>query len=106
MDLEQEGEDPRTVFSGQLLAEACLAVSRDMECYDYQIGRLIRKVSTAVTENPSWAENEDHLMRLIRAAAAGFGGRRQTVWTASFDSTIEGGITEEAEETPRQRRSA
>jgi hypothetical protein len=82
-------EDPKEAFIHELLAEACLAVARDMECYDYQIGRLVRKVAVAIAENPSWAADEAHLMRLIRSAAAGFGGRRQMVWVASFDSAVD-----------------
>ena len=42
--IEEAGQDARTVFRRQILVEACLAVAGDMECYDYQIGRLIRKV--------------------------------------------------------------
>ena len=103
-----DGEDPHTVFTRQLLAEACMAVARDMECYDYQIGRLIRKVSSAVVENPPWAEDQEHLLRLVRSAAAGFGGRRERVWTASFDSTVDVGPTQPCEETGQRtrRRSA
>ena len=63
---EEPGQDPQEDFSRQLLVEACLAVARDMENYDYQIGRLVRKVRTAVTENPTWAGDESHLLRLIR----------------------------------------
>lgn len=87
--LEEPTEDARSGFHRQLLVEACLAVAGDMECYDYQIGRLIRKVSVAIGENPSWAADEAHLLRLIRSAAEGFGGRRKLVWIASFDSGID-----------------
>ena len=94
-------EDPKEVFVRELLAEACLAVARDMECYDYQIGRLIRKVSVAIGENPAWADDEEHLLRLIRSAAAGFGGRREMVWIASFDSGVDTTTTRPAS---KQRR--
>jgi hypothetical protein len=82
-------ENPREEFRLQILAEACLAVSRDMENYDYQIGRLIRKVSCAIEENPEWSRDEEHLLNLIRSAAAGFGGRRERVWRASFDCSLD-----------------
>ena len=45
---EQVVQDARTMFRRQLLVEACLAVAGDMESYDYQIGRLIRKVESLV----------------------------------------------------------
>jgi hypothetical protein len=93
-------DDPKEAFVHELLAEACLAVARDMECYDYQIGRLIRKVSVAINENPSWAADEEHLLRLIRSAAAGFGGRREMVWIASFESGID---TSPPPPAPRRR---
>ena len=86
---EEVGEDAASGFRRQLLVEACLAVAGDMECYDYQIGRLIRKVDQAVVENPSLAEDKQHLFNLIRFAATGFGGRRQKVWLASFESSLD-----------------
>ena len=89
LELETADQDPRVAFGHQLLAEACLAAARDMECYDYQIGRLIRKVSTVMSENPAWAADEEHLLRLVRSAAAGLGGRRERVWIASFESGID-----------------
>jgi hypothetical protein len=82
---EEAGENIRH----QLLVEACLAVAGDMECYDYQIGRLIRKVDQAVIENPTWSDDRQHLLDLIRFAATGFGGRREKVWLASFESSLD-----------------
>ena len=87
--VEEAGEDARSSFSRQLLVEACLAVAGDMECYDYQIGRLIRKVDQAVTENRSWTGGKPQLMNLVRFAATGFGGRREKVWLASFESSLD-----------------
>jgi hypothetical protein len=86
---EEASEDAREGFRRQLLVEACLAVAGDMECYDYQIGRLIRKVDQAVIENPAWSEDKPHLFSLIRFAATGFGGRREKVWLASFESSLD-----------------
>ena len=87
--LEETGEDSRSVLQRQLLVEACLAVAGDMECYDYQIGRLIRKVDQVVVENPAWSEDKPTLLNLIRFAATGFGGRREKVWLASFESSLD-----------------
>ena len=87
--VEEAGEDARSSFSRQLLVEACLAVAGDMECYDYQIGRLIRKVDQAMTENRSWTGDKPQLMNLVRFAATGFGGRREKVWLASFESSVD-----------------
>jgi hypothetical protein len=87
--LEEAGEDARSAIRRQLLVEACLAVAGDMECYDYQIGRLIRKVDSAVIENPTWSDDRQHLLDLIRFAATGFGGRREKVWLASFESSLD-----------------
>jgi len=87
--VEETAEDPRSAFSRQLLVEACLAVAGDMECYDYQIGRLIRKVEQAVVENRSWSADRPQLMNLVRFAATGFGGRREKVWLASFESSLD-----------------
>ena len=87
--LEDSGEDVRQEFHRQLLVEGCLAVAGDMECYDYQIGRLIRKVDQAVDENPAWIQDREHLFNLIRYAATGFGGRREKVWLASFESSLD-----------------
>ena len=86
---EEAGEDSRSAFSRQLLVESCLAVAGDMECYDYQIGRLIRKVDQAVTENPAWSSDKPQLLNLVRFAATGFGGRREKVWLASFESSVD-----------------
>ena len=87
--IEEAGEDSRSAFTRQLLVEACLAVAGDMECYDYQIGRLIRKVDQTLTENPPWSEDKSHLLNLVRYAATGFGGRREKVWLASFESSLD-----------------
>ena len=87
--LEEPTEDARSGFHRQLLVEACLAVAGDMECYDYQIGRLIRKVDQTLVENPVWGEDKPHLFNLIRFAATGFGGRREKVWLASFESSLD-----------------
>jgi hypothetical protein len=87
--LEPATEDARSGFHRQLLVEACLAVAGDMECYDYQIGRLIRKVDQVMGENPGWGEDRTHLFNLIRFAATGFGGRREKVWLASFESSLD-----------------
>ncbi len=97
MELETAGQDPRVAFGRQLLAEACLAAARDMECYDYQIGRLIRKIDQALTENTNWSGTISQLLSLVRFAATGFGGRRQKVWLASFDSTVDPDSSAEAE---------
>ena len=86
--LDETGEDACPEFHRQLLVEACLAVAGDMECYDYQIGRLIRKVDQAVDENPTWIQDKAHLFNLIRFAATGFRGRREKVWLASFESSL------------------
>ncbi len=86
---EEAGEDARGGFQQQLLVEACLAVAGDMECYDYQIGRLIRKIEQSVVENPSWGREKQHMLNLVRYAATGFGGRREKVWLASFDSSLD-----------------
>ena len=86
--IEEAGQDARTVFRRQILVEACLAVAGDMECYDYQIGRLIRKVEQAVVENRSWSSDRPQLLNLVRFAATGFGGRREKVWLASFESSL------------------
>lgn len=96
--LEGAGEDPRSGIRQQVLVEACLAVAGDMECYDYQIGRLIRKVDQAVVENPAWSDDRPHLLDLIRFAATGFGGRRETVWLASFESSLDPESTQESAE--------
>lgn len=96
-------ENPREEFRLLILAEACLAVSRDMENYDYQIGRLIRKVSCAVVENPEWSGEEAHLLNLIRSAAAGFGGRREMVWRASFECCLDSPELARSVATPRGR---
>ncbi len=85
--VEQTGQDALEMFRRQLLVDSCLAVAGDMESYDYQIGRLVRKVDQALTENVAWAHGRSHLLNLVRYAAAGFGGRRETVWLASFDSS-------------------
>jgi hypothetical protein len=85
--IEEVGEDSHAAFTHQLLVEACLAVAGDMECYDYQIGRLIRKVDQAIAENPVWSES--HMLNLVRYAATGFGGRREKVWLASFESSLD-----------------
>jgi hypothetical protein len=85
--VEETGQDALESFQRQLLVEACLAVAGDMESYDYQIGRLIRKVEQALLENVAWATDRQYLLNLVRFAAAGFGGRRETVWLASFDSS-------------------
>ena len=87
--IEESGEDARSGFRRQLLVEACLTVAGDMECYDYQIGRLIRKVEQALVENPAWSGDKAHLYSLIRFAATGFGGRREKVWLASFESSLD-----------------
>jgi hypothetical protein len=87
--LEQPGEEARSTLERQLLVEACLAVAGDIECYDYQIGRLIRKVDQVVNENPAWLDNRSHLLNLVRHAATGFGGRREKVWLASFESSLD-----------------
>jgi hypothetical protein len=87
--LEETGEDARSALHRQLLVEACLAVAGDMECYDYQIGRLIRKVDQVVVENPAWSGDRPRLLKLIRFAATGFGGRREKVWLASFESSLD-----------------
>ena len=87
--LEETGEDTRSTLHRQLLIEACLAVAGDMECYDYQIGRLIRKVDQVVVENPTWTDERPQLLNLIRFAATGFGGRREKVWLASFESSLD-----------------
>ena len=60
-----------------------------MECYDYQIGRLIRKVEQAIIENASWDSDKQQLLSLVRFAATGFGGRREKVWLASFESILD-----------------
>ena len=86
---EQVGQDARTIFRRQLLVEACLAVAGDMESYDYQIGRLIRKVDQALVENLTWNQDRHQLLNLVRFAATGFGGRREVVWIASFDSSLD-----------------
>ena len=96
--VEETGEDSRSTFSRQLLVEACLAVAGDMECYDYQIGRLIRKVDQAVVENRSWSRDKTQLMNLVRFAATGFGGRREKVWLASFESSLDPESSTELEE--------
>ena len=75
-------------YGRQLLEEACLAVSRDMDSYDYHIARLMQKVGTAIDENPGWGKDRGWLLNLIRAAATGFGGRREKVWLASFECTL------------------
>ncbi len=85
----ETGPDALESFRHQLLVEACLAVAGDMESYDYQIGRLIRKVDQALVENVAWDRDRQSLLNLVRYAAAGFGGRRETVWLASFDSSLE-----------------
>ena len=87
--IQETSEDARSVLQRQLLSEACLAVAGDMECYDYQIGRLLRKVDQAVVENPGWSGEKSHLLNLIRYAATGFGGRREKVWLASFESSLD-----------------
>jgi len=87
--VEEAGEDARAVFQRQLLSEACLAVAGDLECYDYQIGRLIRKVEQALVEHPDWAADRRHMFSLVRCAATGFGGRREKVWLASFESSLD-----------------
>ncbi len=87
LQVEPAEQDPQETFRRQLLVEACLAVAGDMESYDYQIGRLIRKVNQALIENVAWAHDRTYLFNLVRYAAAGFGGRRETVWLASFDSS-------------------
>ena len=87
--VEETGPDAQEMFRRQLLVEACLAVAGDMESYDYQIGRLIRKVDQALVETVTWAQQRRQLLNLVRYAAAGFGGRRETVWLASFDSSLE-----------------
>ena len=96
--LEESGEDFRAEFHRQLLVEACLAVAGDMECYDYQIGRLIRKVDQAMLENPGWSPDKSHLLNLVRYAATGFGGRREKVWLASFESSLDPELHAEFEE--------
>jgi hypothetical protein len=96
--VEETAEDPRSAFSRQLLVEACLAVAGDMECYDYQIGRLIRKVDQVVIENRSWSADKPQLMNLVRFAATGFGGRREKVWLASFESSLDPDAPAEFEE--------
>lgn len=106
LEIDTTGQDPRVAFGRQVLAEACLAAARDMECYDYQIGRLIRKISTAMSENPAWAPDEEHLLRLVRSAAAGLGGRRERVWIASFDSGIDIDATSQTKPPSKPRRSA
>ena len=85
----ETGQDALEIFRRQLLVEACLAVAGDMESYDYQIGRLIRKVDQALVETVTWTQQRRQLLNLVRYAAAGFGGRRETVWLASFDSSLE-----------------
>ncbi len=87
--VEQTGQDALEIFRRQVLVEACLAVAGDMESYDYQIGRLIRKVDQALVENVAWAHHRQQLLSLVRYAATGFGGRRETVWLASFDSSLD-----------------
>jgi hypothetical protein len=87
LQVESTGPDALELFRRQLLVEACLAVAGDMESYDYQIGRLIRKVEQALVDNVAWAHDRRQLLNLVRYAAAGFGGRRETVWLASFDSS-------------------
>ena len=89
LSIVEPTEDGRPAFREQLLVEACLAVAGDMECYDYQIGRLIRKIDQALTENTDWSGTKSQLLSLVRFAATGFGGRRQKVWLASFDSTVD-----------------
>lgn len=93
--VEQAEDDSRSAFQQSLLSEACLAVAGDMECYDYQIGRLIRKVDQALIDHPGWGVGRDRLLNLVRCAAAGFGGRRETVWLASFESSLEPEIAQE-----------
>ena len=93
--VEPAGEDFRSEFSRQLLVEACLAVAGDMECYDYQIGRLIRKVDQAIADHPTWRADRSHMLNLVRHAATGFGGRRQMVWLASFESSLDPDSLEE-----------
>ncbi len=95
--VEETGQDALEMFRRQLLVEACLAVAGDMESYDYQIGRLIRKVDQALVENVAWAHDRPQLLNLVRYAAAGFGGRRETVWLASFDSSLNPEIPLESE---------
>ncbi len=89
IQVEETGQDALEMFRRQLLVEACLAVAGDMESYDYQIGRLIRKVDQALVEHAAWTLDRSRLLNLVRYAAAGFGGRRETVWLASFDSSVE-----------------
>jgi len=96
--VEEAGEDARSTFSRQLLVEACLAVAGDMECYDYQIGRLIRKVDQAIVEHPIWTDNKPQMLNLVRFAATGFGGRREKVWLASFESSLDPELHTEFEE--------
>jgi hypothetical protein len=96
--IESTGGDSKTAFGHQLLVEACLAVAGDMECYDYQIGRLIRKVDQAVEENPAWNPDRPRLLNLVRFAATGFGGRREKVWLASFESSLDPESPERFEE--------
>jgi hypothetical protein len=93
--VEQAEEDSRSAFQQSLLSEACLAVAGDMECYDYQIGRLIRKVDQALADHPGWGISRSQLLNLVRCAAAGFGGRRETVWLASFESSLEPEVAQE-----------
>ena len=95
--VEETGPDAQEMFRRQLLVEACLAVAGDMESYDYHIGRLIRKVDQALVENVAWAHHRRQLLNLVRYAAAGFGGRRETVWLASFDSSLDPEIPLESE---------
>ena len=94
----EERSDARSDFRRQVLVEACLAVAGDMECYDYQIGRLIRKVDQVMGDNPGWDEDKPHVFNLIRFAATGFGGRREKVWLASFESSVDPDWTGELNE--------
>ena len=87
--VEPTGKDERLAFREQLLVEACLAVAGDMESYDYQIGRLVRKIEQVLVEKADWSADRQQLQNLVRFAATGFGGRREKVWLASFDSSMD-----------------
>ncbi len=96
--VEETGQDALEMFRRQLLVEACLAVAGDMESYDYQIGRLLRKVEQAVVDHPAWTTGRHRLLNLVRFAATGFGGRRQKVWLASFESSVNPDLPHKIEE--------
>ena len=62
----ETGQDALEMFRRQLLVDACLAVAGDMESYDYQIGRRLRKVDQSLVENAAWAQQRRQLLNLGR----------------------------------------